>query len=133
MLGQEQKQIVVKTTLAVVASTVLSTVLLLGFPAMRMLIPLVIINIISLVIYLVSGVRIDDNSVLINIILSITYILSGALVLLPGIVLNLVLMRKFSLKHKIVSLILYVTAIAIIAILLFPYIQYQVSHQSLKG
>lgn len=117
MLGQGQKQIMVKTTLAVVASTALSTVLLLGYP-------LIFFLIFFFLVFVSGGVATDY----LNITTPISYILSGFIVFLAGVILNVFLIQKFSLLHKIISIVLYVLLTAGIAVLLSGYIQYQLSH-----
>lgn len=125
MLIQQKRQLIIKIVVAVISSTALGTVLLLGFPLLYMF----------LVIFVVFGgsmiLRIDPVEYS-YVFLPILYFLGGIIVFVPGIILNIILLHKSTLTNKIISVAIYLAAIVIIAILLSPYIQYQLNHQSLK-
>ncbi len=120
-LIQGEKQVILKTTIAVVVSTALSAVLLwLVYPFMVFLTFLIIIN----VSHLVSTFAEDH----LNVTGWVSYIFCGLAVLLAGAMLNFNFTKKLPLPYKIISLIIYILLTAGIAFLLSGNIQYQLNH-----
>jgi uncharacterized membrane-anchored protein len=117
-MKEKDKQAITKTILAIVTSTAIGAVLLLGFPMIYMLIFFVVVLPASFILH-VDPIGYSRTFV------PIIYILGGISVSIPGMALNAFLMRKSSRAYKITSLILYILLLAKIAVLLSGYIYYQ--------
>lgn len=108
--------VLTKTVLAVVASTILSALLLLIFPELYLIILFFIIIIFQ-------------NPVNYSyIVIPAVYTLGGIIVFMSGAILNISLTKKLSFLYKIVSFALYILLSAGIAVSLLGYIQNQLSH-----
>ena len=125
-MEQQDKQTISRTIFAAVTSTVLGTVLLLGFPIISQFIFFLIVVPISLIL------RFDPINYSRTIVLGI-YILGGIFVLVPGVILNTFLMRRSSNAYKITSLILYLLLLVGIAAILSRSIYYQMNHINIKA
>ena len=117
-MKQKDKQAIAKAILAVVISTAIGVVLLLGFPIIYILIFFVIVLPASFILH-IDPVGYSRTFV------PVIYILGGISISIPGVVLNTFLMRKSSRAYKITSLILYVLLLTGVAVLLSGYISYQ--------
>ena len=125
MLKQFNKYPTTKLAIAVLASTLLSAVLLLSYPQIC---GFIIFMSIIFVAFILRSDPIDFSMI----IVPVSFILGGFVVVVPGVILNAIIMRKLPRFFKIISIIFYVLLLVGITIFVSESIIYQLNHLSLK-